>query len=161
MRGDHPREVVGPTGPGNADPDPPPAVRARVAAARVGRLATRADDAVHLVPCCFALDPAADRWYWAVDAKPKRSLALRRLANLERHPAATLLVDQWDEDWSQLWWVRLDGLGRVLATGTEDDRRARSLLTAKYAQYRADPPPGATVVVEVTGWRWWSAAGAW
>jgi PPOX class probable F420-dependent enzyme len=133
-----------------------------VAAARVGRLAPLAvGPAVHLVPCCFVLDPDADRWYWVVDGKPKRSLALRRLANLARHPVATLIVDHWDEDWSQLWWVRLDGRGRVLEAGTEDDRRARDLLTAKYAQYRADRPPGAAVAVDVVGWRWWSASGGW
>jgi PPOX class probable F420-dependent enzyme len=137
-------------------------VRARVAAARVGHLATLAgEQAVHLVPCCFALEPTADRWYWVVDGKPKRTLALRRLANLAAHPAATLVVDHWDEDWSQLWWVRLDGRGRVLDDGSPDDRRARELLAAKYAQYRADPPPGAAVAVDVVGWRWWSASGSW
>jgi PPOX class probable F420-dependent enzyme len=137
-------------------------VRARVAAARVGRLATLSGpEAVHLVPCCFALDPDADRWYWVVDAKPKRALAIRRLDNLGRHPAATLVVDHWDEDWSQLWWVRLDGRGRVLEPASDEDRRARDLLTGKYAQYRAEPPPGAAVAVEVVGWRWWSASGSW
>ena len=141
---------------------PPPAVRARVADARVGRLATHGPgDALHLVPCCFALDPDADRWYWAVDGKPKRSLALQRLANLARRPEATLVVDRYDEDWTQLWWVRLDGVGRALPAGDSDDQRARSLLVDKYVQYRDAPPPGATVAVEITGWRWWSAAGTW
>jgi PPOX class probable F420-dependent enzyme len=145
----------------------PASVRARVGGARVGRLATvdveRGDDdlRIHLVPCCFALDPDVDRWYWVVDAKPKRSLALRRLANLERRPAATLVVDHYAEDWSQLWWVRLDGRGRVLPAGTEEDERARDLLSAKYPQYRACPPPGAAVAVQVTAWRWWSASGDW
>jgi PPOX class probable F420-dependent enzyme len=162
VRGDHPQDGAAATNPPTTTSVPPPAVRSRVAAARVGRLATHGDgDAIHLVPCCFALDPDADCWYWVVDAKPKRSLALRRLDNLDRQPAATLVVDHWDEDWSQLWWVRLDGRGRVLPAGTEDDDRARSLLTAKYAQYQADPPPGAAVRVQVTGWRWWSAAGSW
>jgi PPOX class probable F420-dependent enzyme len=154
MRGD-------PLGAGNG-PTVPLSIRDRVASARVGRLATfDPGDAVHLVPCCFALDPEADRWYWVVDAKPKRSLALRRLANLERRPEAVLVVDHYDEDWAQLWWVRLDGRGRVLVADTEDDRRARSLLSAKYPQYRETPPPGATVAVEVTAWRWWSASGTW
>jgi PPOX class probable F420-dependent enzyme len=127
-------------------------------------MATLAGDAaVRLVPCCFALDPATDtaRWYWVVDAKPKTTLAVRRLADLAARPSVTLLVDHWDEDWSQLWWARLDGRGRVLEPGSDDDRRARELLAAKYAQYRRDPPPGAAVAVEITGWRWWSASGRW
>ncbi len=127
-------------------------------------MATLGGDAtVRLVPCCFALDPDAgtDRWYWVVDAKPKSTLALRRLADLADRPSVTLLVDHWDEDWSQLWWARLDGRGRVLEAGSADDRRARDLLATKYVQYRTDPPPGAAVAVEITGWRWWSASGRW
>jgi PPOX class probable F420-dependent enzyme len=123
-------------------------------------MATLAGEAaVRLVPCCFALE--ADRWYWVVDAKPKTTLAVRRLADLAERPSVTLLVDEWDEDWSQLWWARLDGHGRALEPHSAEDRRARELLAAKYAQYRADPPPGAAVEVEITGWRWWSASGRW
>jgi PPOX class probable F420-dependent enzyme len=142
---------------------PTPEVRSRVASARVGRLGTlQPDGAVHLVPCCFALDPEGDRWYWVVDGKPKRSLALRRLANLAERPAATLVVDHYDDaDWSRLWWVRLTGRGAALAAGSAADRRARDLLAAKYPQYRDHPPPGAAVAVDVDTWRWWSAAGTW
>jgi PPOX class probable F420-dependent enzyme len=147
-----------------AEPGPPPTeVRSRVAAARVGRLGTLdPHGAVHLVPCCFALDPDADRWYWVVDGKPKRSLALRRLSNLAERPSATLLVDHYDDaDWSGLWWVRLTGRGSVLEAGSAADRRARDLLAAKYPQYRDVPPPGAAVAVDVDAWRWWSAAASW
>jgi PPOX class probable F420-dependent enzyme len=77
--------------------------RRRFGAARVARLAT-ADAAgrPHLVPIVFALE--GDRVYSAVDAKPKRTTALRRLANVRENPAATVLVDHYDdEDWSALW----------------------------------------------------------
>ena len=53
-----------------------------VTAARVARLATHEPDGrIHLVPCCYAVGGAPDRIvvYSAVDAKPKRSPALRRL----------------------------------------------------------------------------------
>lgn len=128
-------------------------MRTRLAAARVARLGTvTVDGRPHLVPCCFALE--GDTVYSAVDAKPKATLALRRLANLRAHGAASLLVDHYDEDWSALWWVRVDGTGRVIDHGPERDA-ALALLAAKYRQYRQQPPPGPVVALDVTTWRAW------
>src|SRR5450755_4641235 len=78
--------------------------RERFAAARVARLAT-ADSSgrPHLVPLVFAVD--GDRVYSTVDAKPKRTTALRRLDNVRENPAVSLLVDHYeDTDWAALWW---------------------------------------------------------
>jgi PPOX class probable F420-dependent enzyme len=128
-------------------------MRARVAAARVGRLATVTPAGEpHVVPCCFVLD--GDTILSAVDAKPKSTLALRRLDNLRAHPRAALLVDHYDDDWSTLWWVRADGDGRVIDAGAERER-ALDLLAAKYPQYRTRRPPGPVVAVVVTRWRAW------
>ena len=131
-------------------------MRRRVSEARVGRLGTVTDEGrPHLVPCCFALDvPHGDVLYSAVDAKPKSTTALRRLANLRANGAASLLVDHYDEDWSALWWVRIDGRGRVVESGPERDR-ALDLLAAKYEQYRRQRPPGAVVAIDTTAWRAW------
>lgn len=128
-------------------------MRERVATARVARLATTTGDhRPHVVPCCFVL--AGDVVYSAVDAKPKRTLALRRLANIAADPAVALLVDHYEDDWSALWWVRLDGVARVVA---ERDERAEAirLLAAKYPQYARTRPPGDVIAIEVTGWRAW------
>jgi PPOX class probable F420-dependent enzyme len=130
------------------------------AAARVARLATAdADGAPHLVPIVFALD--GDTIYSAVDDKPKRSRALRRLANVAANSAVAVLVDHYDEDWTALWWVRADGTGRVLDTaGTARSReaaRALTLLTERYPQYRAAPPPGPVLAVDVARWSGWAA----
>lgn len=128
-------------------------MRERVTHARVARLATVTDDGrPHIVPCCFALE--ADTAYSAVDAKPKSTLALRRVANLRGNHRASLLVDHYDEDWATLWWVRLDGAGRVVDDGDERDR-ALAALAAKYHQYRRDPPPGAVIALDITTWRAW------
>lgn len=128
-------------------------MRERVVAARVARLATvTAAGRPHVVPCCFAL--VADTIYSAVDAKPKTTLALRRLANIAANPSASLLVDQYDDDWSTLWWVRLDGVARV-AVDPPERERALSLLGAKYPQYACVPPPGDVIAIEVTAWRAW------
>ncbi|MGQ0617214.1 MAG: TIGR03668 family PPOX class F420-dependent oxidoreductase [Acidimicrobiia bacterium] len=128
-------------------------LRRRVAEARVGRLATvTASGRPHLVPCCFAL--VGEVVYSAVDGKPKTTLALRRLANIRAHPAASLLVDHYDEDWSALWWARLDGNGRVVEAGPERDS-ALDVLAVKYPQYAASRPPGAVVALDVVRWRSW------
>lgn len=129
----------------------------RVANARVARLATTgAEGQAHVVPCCFVL--SGDVLYSAVDAKPKSTARLQRIRNLEANPEASLVVDHYEEDWTQLWWVRVDGTGRVVELGAEHDA-AIELLTAKYAQYRNAPPPGPVIAIDVHTWRAWSAAG--
>jgi PPOX class probable F420-dependent enzyme len=128
--------------------------RARFAAARVARLATAgADGRPHLVPVCFAVD--GDTVYSAVDeVKPKATLRLRRLRNVAENPAVSLLVDHYDDDWSALWWVRADGRARVLS----DEPHAIALLAARYEQYRAQPPRGPVLAVDVERWAGWSAS---
>jgi PPOX class probable F420-dependent enzyme len=131
--------------------------RARFAAARVARLAT-ADAAgrPHLVPIAFAVD--GDTVYSAVDAKPKRTRALRRLANVRENPAVSLLVDHWDDaDWAALWWVRADGRGRVLDPDDPQARRAIRLLGERYPAQR---DAGEVLAVEVERWSGWAAAGS-
>ena len=133
----------------------PAEARARFAAARVARLAT-ADAAgrPHLVPVAFAV--AEDTIYSAVDAKPKRTRALRRLANVRENPAVSLLVDHWDEDdWGALWWARADGRGRVLDPDDPEARRAVDLLRERYPRQR---DAGEVLAVEVERWSGWAAA---
>jgi PPOX class probable F420-dependent enzyme len=121
--------------------------------ARVARLATLGTDGrPHVVPICFALD--GDTLYTAVDAKPKSTRALRRLANIEADPRVEIVIDYYDEDWSKLWWVRLSGRARV----TDQDARGLELLRAKYLQYRDDPPAGPFVVVAIEARTAWQAA---
>jgi PPOX class probable F420-dependent enzyme len=129
-------------------------MRQRVAEARVGRLATvRADGAPHIVPCCFVLHQ--DTVFSAVDGKPKSTRALRRLDNVRAEPRATLLVDCYDEDWTALWWVRVDANARVVDGDTAVFTNAVALLQDKYEQYRHEPPAGPLVVLEITRWRAW------
>ena len=128
-------------------------MRERVTNARVGRLATvDADGRPHLVPICFALD--GETLYTAVDEKPKRSRRLQRLANIRRHPDVSVIVDHYEEDWWRLWWVRLDGTASVLEEGSEQ-KRGLALLTSKYDQYRAQPPTGPVIAVQIEHWRGW------
>ena len=131
-------------------------MRERVREARVGRLATLgADGRPHLVPICFAVE--GDTLYSAVDEKPKRSRRLQRLENIRRRPDVAIIVDHYEEDWTRLWWVRLDGMARVHESGPEHDR-GLALLDAKYEQYRAEPPTGPVIAVRIETWRGWSSA---
>ena len=128
-------------------------MRGRVQEARVGHLATVSPGGrPHVVPCCFVLDE--ETLYSAVDAKPKSSLELQRLSNLRANSSASLLVDEYSDDWATLWWVRLDGTARIVGPGAERER-ALVLLTAKYQQYVRDPPPGAVIAIDIVGWRAW------
>jgi PPOX class probable F420-dependent enzyme len=130
--------------------------RSRVAGARVGRLATvRPDGRPHVVVCCFAL--AGDRLWTAIDAKPKASANLQRLANIRANPSASLLVDHYEEDWDALWWVRVDGPAAIVSEGAEHER-AVAALVAKYSQYAGAPPTGPVIAIAAQRWRGWAAA---
>lgn len=132
-------------------------LRQRVGSARVARLATvDPDGRPHLVPVCFVL--LGDVIYHAVDEKPKRHGRLRRLANIQATGHTCLLIDEYEEDWSKLWWTRLDGPGRLVDDPAEA-AAARAALIAKYPQYVERPPAGPVVAVAVTRWSAWSAEG--
>jgi len=85
--------------------------------ARVGRLATADATGQPLVlPICYAFDA--------------------RVRNIRENPKVSLVIDEYDDDWSRLRWVILQGLADVVTTG-EDFAAAAELLLSKYPQYRA------------------------
>jgi PPOX class probable F420-dependent enzyme len=132
----------------------PAEARALFASARVARLATvRPDGSPHLVPVCFAL--AGETIYTAVDHKPKATADLARLRHIAAEPRVALLADRYDDDWSQLWWVRIDGEATVVDSAEERDR-ALAALAAAYPQYAERPPEGPVIAVRprrIRGWR--------
>jgi PPOX class probable F420-dependent enzyme len=102
----------------------------------VGRLATADRTGCPLVvPVCFSFD--GDAIYSAIDAKPKRApgRTLRRVRNIEENPQVSLVVDEYDEDWTRLRYVLVQGRAALL-TGGPSYAGAVDLLTAKYPQYR-------------------------
>jgi PPOX class probable F420-dependent enzyme len=133
-----------------------PEARARLAAARVARLAT-VDEAgqPHLVPVTF--DLRGDSIVIGVDHKPKRTTNLKRLRNIQVNPRVAVLADHYDEDWSRLWWVRADGLATVVS---DDAGRAGPVerLCAKYSQYREEAPAGPIISITITAVSGWSCA---
>jgi PPOX class probable F420-dependent enzyme len=130
--------------------------RRRFATASVARLATVDPDCrPHLVPIVFVV--AGQTVYTAVDDKPKRSTALRRLANVRANPAVAVLVDHYDDDWRTLWWVRADGAGRVVTMAEPEAQQAVSLLASRYARYLSHPPLGPVLAIDVERWSTWAA----
>ena len=129
--------------------------RRRFAAARVARLASvDSSGHPHLVPIVFAV--AGDRVYSVVDAKPKRTTALRRLANVRVNAAVAVLADHYDDaDWTALWWVRADGQGRVLDPADLEARQALAQLRERYPRLEA---VGEVLAVDVRRWSGWSAS---
>ncbi|MDT3446773.1 TIGR03668 family PPOX class F420-dependent oxidoreductase [Pseudofrankia sp. BMG5.37] len=148
---------------------------ARFAAARVARLATiAADGTPRLVPVTFAVlasPPTGDgsaapglrsvtgdlgTVVTAVDHKPKRTTRLRRLDDIARDGRVSLLADEYDDDWSRLWWARADGVARVAEPPDPAHEVAARALAERYHQYRDHPPAGPAIVVTVTRWTGWS-----
>jgi PPOX class probable F420-dependent enzyme len=127
--------------------------RSRLAAARAGHLATvTSGGRPHVVVCCFVLH--GDTVWTAVDDKPKSTAMLQRVRNVAAVPFASLLVDRYDDDWSQLWWIRVDGPAHVVGDAGQREH-ALDALAAKYEQYRAQRPAGSVLALDIERWRSW------
>ena len=109
----------------------------------------------HLVPVTFAVD--GDVIYSAVDAKPKRTTRLARLRNIAAEPRVAMLADHYEADWDRLWWARADGTATILA-GHAAMAEPLALLARRYPQYRAHPPAGPVIRVQVERWTGWAAS---
>ena len=114
----------------------------------VARLATLTREGrPHQVPIVFAR--VQGRLWSPIDAKPKAPGELARVRHLRANPAASLLLDAYAEDWSRLWWLRVDATARVVEpaalAGDPEAAAAVAALRVKYPQYQSlavlrDPP---------------------
>ena len=123
---------------------------------RVARMATLAPSGYPaLVPVCYALHEG--RLFIAVDEKPKSTTSLARLRNIDRDPRVSLLFDRYDDDWTRLAWVRVEGHVSVLTRG-EAAPATLAALRDRYPQYREmDLEARPLIAVEplrTVGWRW-------
>ncbi len=104
---------------------------------RVARLATADEQgSPYVVPVCYAFDGTC--FYIALDEKPKRveKTQLRRVRNIEARHEASLLIDHYDDDWSQLGYILVHGKAELLAPEHEYHNPALVLLRERYIQYR-------------------------
>jgi coenzyme F420-0:L-glutamate ligase/coenzyme F420-1:gamma-L-glutamate ligase len=104
---------------------------------RVARLATAdAEGRPHVVPVCYAFDGV--RFYTPLDEKPKRVAAtqLKRVRNIAARSEVSLVIDRYDDDWSQLAYVQIAGRAELLAPDTTGHAEVIALLRERYLQYR-------------------------
>jgi PPOX class probable F420-dependent enzyme len=120
-----------------------------------------ADGRPRPVPIAFAFSEEGARLviYSAIDEKPKSVAdphALARVRDIGTRPRVAVLVDRWDEDWTRLAWVRLEGTATVLEPSPLEHSLAVGLLRERYPQYathRLEPRPVIRIEVErVSGW---------
>jgi PPOX class probable F420-dependent enzyme len=129
--------------------------RARFAAARVLRLATVGPNGIpHLIPCTFVIDQTGQIAI-GIDSKPKTTLNLRRLRNISQNPQVSLLTDEYDEDWTRLWWVRADGTAAIERDGAGHEAHWRQLRN-KYPQYEGQILDGPVITVAADTWSGWA-----
>jgi PPOX class probable F420-dependent enzyme len=78
-----------------------------------------------------------------VDGKPKAAREPARVRQVRLHPAVELLLDDYRDDWERLWWIRVEGLARVVQPRSPaSDPEVAPVLRAlerKYPQYRRTP----------------------
>ena len=127
-------------------------IRKMVKDARVARLATLDSRGwPHIVPVCFAYDGKV--FYSAVDRKPKRVRPERlvRLKNIRAVSRVALLIDQYDEDWTQLWYVLIRGKANLIPNSAHQERaRAIHRLRAKYPQYAGEMLADDAPIIRIT-----------
>ena len=105
---------------------------------RIAHLATAdAGGAPHVIPICYAL--VDDQFYFVVDEKPKRTrTGLKRLRNLAENPRAALVIDDYDEDWTRLAYLLVQGHAEQVGDPVEH-AMGLAALRQRYPQYRAMP----------------------
>ena len=124
---------------------------------RVARLATAdADGNPHVIPVCYAFD--GTRFFTPLDEKPKRvaESRLRRVRNIEARSEVALVIDQYDDDWSRLGYVLVQGRAELLQPENTMHVQALVLLRERYIQYRTMALEKYPVIVitpeRVTSW---------
>lgn len=105
---------------------------------RVARLGTADEHGTpYLVPVCYAFD--GTYFYTPLDEKPKHVPAtkLRRVRNIEARHEATLLIDHYSDDWSQLGYILIHGYAALIFPTDELHKQAVALLRERYVQYKS------------------------
>ena len=123
---------------------------------RVARFATAEPGGQpHVVPICYAVSD--DSVYFTIDEKPKRltDKPLKRIKNLQQNPYVALVIDRYEEDWTRLGWVMVQGEAALLDRG-EEHATAQRLLKARYPQLEemeiSDLPVIAVRIKRVVSW---------
>lgn len=127
---------------------------------RVARLATiDSEFKPHLVPVVFVFD--GNHFFIPVDEKRKKTKPekLRRIKNIQGNPNVALLIDEYNEDWSRLAFVMIQGTASVVKSRPQADiqlKQALKELTTKYTQYQKIGTGEMCIIIKpekVASWR--------
>ena len=120
-------------------------IKTIISKAKVARLATVDIKCTpYLVPVVFVLDNDNDYYFIPIDEKTKRSRPenLKRVRNIQENPNVALLIDEYNEDWTKLYFVMIQGKASILGGKKLEQNevplleQARKLLRRKYHQYQ-------------------------
>jgi|1186.fasta_scaffold67816_2 PPOX class probable F420-dependent enzyme len=114
--------------------------------ARVARLSTvDLECKPHLVPVVFVYDNDNDFYFIPIDEKTKRSRPenLKRVKNIKENPNVALLIDEYNEDWTKLYFIIIHGKASIIGGKKKLDqnemsflKKAHKSLRNKYPQYK-------------------------
>jgi len=140
------------SGRANKIADLPESVRALFERERRGVLTTLdPDGSGHSVPMVYVV--RGNEIVSPIDHKPKTGRVLARVRNIERDARVTVLVDQWDEDWTRLAWVMVRAMAVIEPDAPPDVVQS---LNARYQQYAPDERPDALIRIRPTKLTWWT-----
>jgi PPOX class probable F420-dependent enzyme len=112
---------------------------------RIGRLATvDLECKPHVIPVVFVFDNDRNCYFIPIDEKTKRSRPenLKRVKNIQENPNVALLLDEYNEDWTKLYFIMIRGKGSILGGKKLEQNemrlleKAHKLLCDKYPQYQ-------------------------
>jgi len=108
----------------------------------VGRVATiSSNQELHVVPVCYVFD--GTNIYFATDYGSKKA------RNLKENRKASIIIDQYFEDWSKLKGILIQGETELLEKGSEF-AKTRDLLHKKFPQYKEMPiKEGECLIVKI------------
>ncbi len=112
-----------------------------ISSAKIGHLATASSNLQpYLTPVVFVIEQKSI--FIPLDDKPKTTTIkqLKRVKNITENPRVSFLVDHYEEDWKNLWFVMLIGHATLLYQKgkyqtNEELIRIRNMLLEKYTQY--------------------------
>ena len=113
--------------------------------AKVARLATVDIKCTpYLVPVVFVFDNDNDYYFIPINEKTKRSRPenLKRVRNIKENPNVVLLIDEYNEDWTKLYFIMIQGKASIIGgkkLGQDEIQlleKAHKLLRNKYPQYQ-------------------------
>jgi PPOX class probable F420-dependent enzyme len=132
----------------------------------LARLATtNVDGSPHQVPIVFTWH--SDCFWSPIDGKPKQNNQLLRVVNALANPTGSILIDNYEEDWSRLWWIRAKieiSVIELTAASTNVQETAAEVvgkLKAKYPQYGSTEvlsEPATMLSMSPTAWTSWCAS---